>query len=952
MDEANGVASDGTESAGDLAELRRLVWSADTDDLARRAVAGAVAGAAAEVPDELAAALNDAVFADPPLEKRAALQRLRAVAAALGKAEAFAAAEAVWRRTPDFGLAPGNAAQQVFLAQNADGRLAEAIATAGTLVTLEDLRPRTRRHIGEAVTRFVTEGGAAREVHKQLGTRFAAAAFEGGPHDATAYADGLVAAVERRPDPDREALLLAAGLSRAAPATAGRLLARIRPEARTGLTDAIEAELGDDPDAIGCGLDRLAAERERRPRDLPTLILWASLAAAAEHPSLASAAAAVASRPAAIRTLWVAAFDLGLAPRFGPALLRALAAAGIDRLALLDIAFATGVRLDAAAIAAAEAELERDPSPQRGERITGLLLAMLAAEGVSAPAAAAFARRHAAAIGTGYRGAGATGRALFAVGDWTGALEAWDACLRAAPGTLWAVGQAAMSAMRIGDEARARAYLATVDPDAAVPGSGFAILAHAALLAGEFAFAARLLDRLADEDAPEDRYNLVGRLRAVLSGDPTRLARGTPDEAPCPAPSARPAALVIDPGFAQNSGHHLSYNAFAIDFFAAELGVPRTDVWVCTRRALAEAPVEPIDDPAVAASVFRTFDYNPYFFDDFPKTPRIFDNLARVWRSDLERGLAGVDLSGVRAIFVHSAKANLVAGLAQWIVDTFGDQPLCVAIGVIEVDYLAEGEAARAAVGAAYAGALALLAGRANIRTIVSAETAAGCAHLGSADGGLPVHHIPYLAAALAGPASAAPLALSRDTVTVGLVGGSRAERGLDLFPAAIEGLADAAGLRWIVQLERAAAEHMDERFPRILDEAVARGACTWITDRLGGDDYYAALRAMDVVLMPYRGRYAVSGSGVFYEAMQLERYLIVPAATSMREVVDEFGYPATILAEPTLDEAVAAIEGVLANRAELAERMRALRASAAVATPLERFRALVEEALAGLPRG
>lgn len=935
-----------------VADLRRIVWSASPDERRRWLSEG-------QMEERVATLLarEAEVFDEPACERRQALSRLRDLAMDLVKAREFRLQERIWRRTLAMGIIPANAWQRIFLAQVGDERLAEAIDTARTLLDLGDVRARTRRHIRNAVARFVSEaadpGAAASFVRERLGFRFAAAVMDSVP-EPRSEAAAFVAEATRRAVSDDALLPLAAVLARYSPSEARRLLASAPASAGSPLlaelARAILAESEDDHVSVAGALDRLAAlVTTAGAPSMSALVLQGAIAGRAQHPSLGPIATSIASGAAAIPFLWEMFFDHGVEGRTALPFLAALAAAGADPLELLDLTFAAGAEFDEASALAAERLIEADESPSRNERTVGLLLAMQDAPLVRDVIVASFARRHTKRLCSGATGAAAYGRALAAIKDWEGALSGWDCYLAAVPGAPWILGQAAHAAVQLGQPPRASAYLSQVDLDDARAAPAFLTLAHAAFLSGEDALGMELLEKLPPETDAADTYNMAGRLRALMSGNAARLARGTPIEQPT-APSPPPAVLVVDPGFAQNSGHHFPYNKFSVEFFSAELDTDPAAVWICTRREIEGAPFDPIEDPEVAASMHRLFDYNPYFFDEFPKTRANLANLSRAWESDLARGMTGIDLTSVRVIFFHSMKANLVLGLARWISATFAGRSVRVVIGVIEVDYLSEGAEVRHAVEDLYGEAFRVLSATPAISLVVYAETASGCASLARTAQGLPIHHIPYLAAALAGPAEAAALAFGGETVTVGLLGGSRAERGLDLFPEAIRALSGRRELRWIVQLDRTAAELMDEAYPEHLEQAVADGILEWFSDRLTSEDYYDALRRLDVVLMPYRDRYAVSGSGVFFEAMQLERYVVVPEATTMGEIVREFGYPATILPDATIEAVIPAIEAILARKAELADQMRALRASPAPTTPLERFRTLVREAAGADP--
>lgn len=292
-------------------------------------------------------------------------------------------------------------------------------------------------------------------------------------------------------------------------------------------------------------------------------------------------------------------------------------------------------------------------------------------------------------------------------------------------------------------------------------------------------------------------------------------------------------------------------------------------------------------------------------------------------------------------------KANLVLGFARWVAACFAGREIAVIVGVIEVDYATEGDAVREACNAAYHQGIQLLRATPGIRFVLYAETSFASAILHEAIGGTePVEVIPYLAAILVGQAADAIPPFAGERVMIGLVGGSRRERGVDLFPELILALSSRDDVRWILQLEREAARKIDPVFPAYLDWAVAQGLCEWHEGRLDTQTYQAALRRIDVVLMPYRNRYANSGSGVFYEAMQLKRYLVIPEATFMREVVENLAYPCTLLPSTSFHAVLETLISLLDRKAELRRSMHGLAQDATERLPIGRFEALVREAI------
>ena len=95
---------------------------------------------------------------------------------------------------------------------------------------------------------------------------------------------------------------------------------------------------------------------------------------------------------------------------------------------------------------------------------------------------------------------------------------------------------------------------------------------------------------------------------------------------------------------------------------------------------------------------------------------------------------------------------------------------------------------------------------------------------------------------------------------------------------------------------------------------------------------------------MPYRERYAVSGSGVFYEALQLERFVIVPETTFMHQVLTDFDYPCAFLPAVTSTAATRCILTLLKNKRQLRQKMLDLHARQGEMLPTKKFRELVAD--------
>lgn len=934
--------------------LAQVLWTGRADEVSGRIAAAAQAGLLSDAGtlDRAAACLTT-----PPPGLRDILGRLRQLALALLAAGENRLQIRVWRTALDHGLDPQNGWQRLFDAARAAEDWQSVLEAGAWLLATPQPKPLWVTLTRTAVLQLLDGEGlpvseAVALILWRTGLRFLPEMLEKlGPGP---LADLMLA------DPGQAG----SALPPAQAVLAATLLAvRDGNEAVRRFASALEVSQADGAAAvIARALGELAEGRFDTAHSLldglpapaqidlseEILLLWALAAAGAAHSALPQLTQRLARRPGVLGNLSVLLTALGEKTDAVPALLTALAGAGLDPLALLDMRLGQSAAFDELQMQQAVALIDADTSPLRTSRVLTLARRMVEGE-QSPPLTADFCRRHAAILASSQQGASILARALSVVHDWEGALVGWDAVLEHQPGAAWALGRAYYSAAKAGRADVGATYLARLDLEDAAAQPALLNVAYGACLLGDFALGARCLTicNALPETSPvrsNDRYNLAGRLQAVLTGSADALSRDlsvVPNE---PAEAPPPRMLLLDPGFAVNDGHHFAYTQFAVSFFAEELGIDPAELWVCARMTDDPAPT---DHAVINRSLHRLFGFNPYSFEEFPKTPRVLSNIASAWEEELTKVFAECDLDAVEVIYCHSMKATMAEGLAAWIADRFAGRRLSVILGIIEVDYMGEGADVTAACNAAYAAAVARLTATPGVHLVLYAETDFAVRELSAV---LPtetkVHNIPYLAASLAGPASTAPVAFSGETVTIGLVGGSRRERGLDLFPELMLALADRPEVRWIVQMSRSLAEQIDTVFPAYIQWAVDRGICTWLDGRLDTSEYHSALRQMDVVLMPYRDRYAVSGSGVFYEALELERYLVVPEGTFMVDLLRDWSYPSAIMGSATVPAALRSLNKMLARRKALQAEMQALRAAGGQRLPVGRFRALVRGAL------
>ncbi|MDN2583385.1 hypothetical protein [Aquibium sp. ELW1220] len=835
-----------------------------------------------------------------------------------------------------------------FGAQVAASDWAGAVASGGAL--LDQLPPLrgwdyATRRVVEAFLAAPPDPGAgqaAAYVLRHTGLRYLDAVTHSGglpPEETGILADLLL---RERPSDLRLLRLSIALGNEARDADAQRLTEALEsgaaPDRCVALARAARAVRGGNVASAHALLD--SWERDSANREWPIddiTLIGMILAGACSHPSLETLARRVATFPTATARLHALLVELRCSGDEARKLTSALHSAGADPLAVLDALLAFGPPLDRATAMKAIGLIEADRSALRASRIHSLAQSLLDRAVPDHETTADFCRRHVAVLCATASGATLHGRAMHLVQDWEAALLAWDTRLSFIPAEEQPLANAYLAAASLGQSERAELYRSRMTSWKQATAPTLLALVRGACLLGDVDFGREVLDRLLKQGGFSNTRRQIVRFRALLNGD-AAMERESP---PNLQALAAPAVLVIDPGFSLAAGHHFTYNQFAIRFFAEEMAIEADRIWICAGRKGLDGSFR--EAAPLSSSLHRVFGFDPYSYKEFPAVPSFLRNLNAVWQNDLATGLGAADLSTVRLIYCHSMKANMVVGFANWIAARFRLQNVLVVIGVIEVDHMAKSASVRDACDGFYREAVDVLRGTPGVTVIVYAETGAACKHLRGVFGdALPVHNIPYLAAALAGPAAAAHVPFSRDKITIGLVGGSRRERGLDLFPGLIMALSYRSDIRWILQLDRAVAERMNALFPLYLDWAVSQGICQWHDGRMEDEAYYDALRRMDIVLMPYGDRYAVSGSGVFYEAAQLQRYLIVPKKTFMSEVLVEWGYPCSVMEDTSLQGISKCLYDVLGKRTDLAQDMSKLRERGTNVLPLDRFRTLL----------
>lgn len=528
--------------------------------------------------------------------------------------------------------------------------------------------------------------------------------------------------------------------------------------------------------------------------------------------------------------------------------------------------------------------------------------------------------------------------------DWENAGRAWTALAELSRRSHWSYTNAYRAFARAGNAEAAEQAKARIDLSDPEYIPAFPSIAESACAIGDFAFAREMVERAKPhiETYEKERHQVLAIAQMQSSGDLDLTTWTTNTRTSGP----RPKALVIDPGFHYRSGHHFNYGKFAVDFFVRELGADASDVWL-----LIGGDKQERDDTTLDASIKEVFRFNPYTHRGMAVTQEGIENLERAFFRDLCAIFDGIDLSECQAIYVHSMRANMIVGFSRWIARTFRDRPVIVIVGVIEVDYLIDPPEQRKLWAKTNKRGLSRLQAMPNVQALIYCETERAWKHFHRLLGDdAAVHRFPYLAASLAGEIkSFKETAFRGEKITFGIVGVSTRNRGSDLFPQLVGRFAEVEEVAWVLQLSRYFVESLGPDHVNHLELAVERGSCVWYDDRLTVETYYEVMRSIDVMLLPYRDRYAVSGSGVFYEAMQLERFLVVPKQTFMEGVVRGMKYPSRILSEVSLEPLSDAVSAILAERDKHQRQVRRFWREERGNLPISQFRDLFRQAHAAV---
>ena len=332
-------------------------------------------------------------------------------------------------------------------------------------------------------------------------------------------------------------------------------------------------------------------------------------------------------------------------------------------------------------------------------------------------------------------------------------------------------------------------------------------------------------------------------------------------------------AVLIDPHFNPflgHSGHHGTLNRFYLELLT-EMGL---DVSIYGKFAL------PMPDEEIPFSFVPTFT-----FDLYKPIPRSF-SLAEPLQDNVYFGRELEDVpTSAKVYVVHSVRHNLVVGLSAWIKQKLDREECCIILGIID-NQLGVNSDRDTVIVELYRQAFALLGQLRKAHLLIYCETQTQIDLLREAGAhNFDLRLFRYVGAELAGRSSDALPSKEDGKVCIGFLGGTRAERGVDLLPSVV-GQVDKVlpgRTHWVLQLNLRQLRQIgvsDQDIASLAD----RENCELIEAGLSVEDYYKLMRRIDILVLPYRERYETTGSGVFIEALSLGKVLVIPKRGWMAE--------------------------------------------------------------------
>lgn len=349
---------------------------------------------------------------------------------------------------------------------------------------------------------------------------------------------------------------------------------------------------------------------------------------------------------------------------------------------------------------------------------------------------------------------------------------------------------------------------------------------------------------------------------------------------PAPSDQKPPAeAVILDPGHVDHSSHHPAYNMFFSDFILEHEG-HRPQILI-GREALGSSLTEHWVTP--------TMQFEPYVYNEYALGASEITGLNHSFCQELNTLFKDYV---PQTLIMHSMRVVMLSGMVEWLAQLGPRAPKKLVIGLIEADHLAN-EALSQAFTQALSGPLKRLAELHVEHLILFAETAFAVDWLRSHTTGITVHKFPYLAAGRVAGAALSPDIAKLQEPVFGILGATRAERGFNtIFKAILQ--AGSAARSWLIQVDPDTLTRFGDDSAASLAEIESGGfeRVELLKGFLSDEAYFEAFARQNCLVLPYSGRYAVSGSGVLYEAVYSRKYVIISSGSTLALELAELGYP------------------------------------------------------------
>ena len=336
-------------------------------------------------------------------------------------------------------------------------------------------------------------------------------------------------------------------------------------------------------------------------------------------------------------------------------------------------------------------------------------------------------------------------------------------------------------------------------------------------------------------------------------------------------------ALILDPGYSFQAGHHENSNLAVFEILQSSQHSRVT--LICSLNARVSTEVNSL------MNVSKTLWTNPYAHNGKQWSARDIEGLNEAFYQDLKQNLVVIP----SIIYIHSMRVSMLLGFAKWISEMPIERQLKVVIGVIEFDFLNDPTLAKAGE-QAISDAISILNGIGKLEYVIYGETDAGVRLLAKYATQL-VLKVPYLAALTAslqaskieprtknGPKSHAKGVF---------LGGTRLDKGLGGLINVLDKTGPIKFMQWTIQYEPVRLRKIDSYcFQKVNEMAEARKDIKFQTKTLTKKQYDKVLDTADVAILPYSDRYASSGSGILFESVARGiPILISPLPNLIREI-------------------------------------------------------------------